>query len=102
MAVEKLNENEFDAAIAKGGTVLVDLFAVWCGPCRMLSPLVEELAEEHPDVAVYQVNVDESPAIAARFGVSSIPTLLCFKNGELAATAVGFCPKEQLEELISV
>lgn len=102
MAVKKLNEASFDAAISAGGTVLVDLFADWCGPCRMLSPVVEELSRERSDVAFYKVNVDESPAIAARFGVSSIPTLLCFQNGELAKTSVGFCGKEQLEELISV
>ena len=101
MAVKKLNEATFDEAIS-GGTVLVDLFAEWCGPCRMLSPVVEELSEERPDVAFYKVNVDEDPVIAARFGVSSIPTLLCFRNGELINTSVGYSPKEEIEELLSV
>jgi len=102
MAVKMLNETTFDAAIAANETVLVDLFAEWCGPCRMLSPVVEALSEERPDVAFYKVNVDESPSVAARYGVSSIPTLLCFRNGELAETSVGFIPKEEIEALLSV
>ena len=102
MAVKMLNEASFDAAITANKTVLVDLFAEWCGPCRMLSPVVEELSEERPDVAFYKVNVDEDPVIAARFGVSSIPTLLCFRDGRLAKTSVGFCTKEEIEALLSV
>lgn len=102
MAVKMLNEASFDAAITANKTVLVDLFAEWCGPCRMLSPVVEELSKERPDVAFYKVNVDEDPVIAARFGVSSIPTLLCFKDGRLAKTSVGFCAKEEIEALLSV
>lgn len=102
MAVKMLNEASFDAAITANKTVLVDLFAEWCGPCRMLSPVVEKLSEERPDVAFYKVNVDEAQVIAARFGVSSIPTLLCFRDGRLAKSSVGFCTKEEIEALLSL
>ncbi len=83
--------------------VLVDFWASWCGPCRMLAPVIEEIAEEYAGrLKVGKVNVDEEPALAMRYGISSIPALLLFQNGEPVKTAVGYRPKEELQrELLS-
>lgn len=91
---------EFDAEI-KEGKVLVDLFATWCGPCRMLSPIVDEVEKEHPEVKFIKVDVDELPQVAARYDVVSIPTLVVLENGNLVNKAVGFMPKPNLEKLIA-
>ena len=80
--------------------VLLDFWASWCGPCRMVGPLVEQLAEEHPEIAVGKVNVDEEPELAAQFQIMSIPTLLVFKNGQLTQRAVGARPKDQILALV--
>ena len=77
--------------------VLVDFWASWCGPCKMLAPVLHEFADEHAELKVGKVNVDEEMDLAMRFGVSSIPTLILFKNGEAVKTTVGFLPKAQLE-----
>ena len=77
--------------------VLVDFWASWCGPCKMLAPVLHEFADEHAELKVGKVNVDEEMDLAMRFGVSSIPTLILFKNGEVVKTTVGFLPKAQLE-----
>ena len=94
------NEGTFQKTLNEGRLMLVDFWAPWCGPCRMVSPLVDEIAEERGDIAVGKVNVDEEPDLATKFGVMSIPTLLVFKNGELANQAVGARPKEALLELL--
>ena len=80
--------------------VLLDFWASWCGPCRMVGPLVEQLAAEHPEIAVGKVNVDEEPVLAAQFQIMSIPTLLVFKNGQLTQRAVGARPKDQILALV--
>ena len=81
--------------------VLLDFWAAWCGPCRMLAPAVSEISEEYSGkVKVGKVNVDEQPALAMKFNITSIPTVMVFKNGEVAATSVGYCSKEQLEDMI--
>ena len=80
--------------------VLVDFSAVWCGPCQMMGPVVDEIAGERPDIKVGKVNVDEQPELAAQFGVMSIPTLLVFKGGQAVNKAVGARPKEELLSLL--
>ena len=76
--------------------MLVDFWATWCGPCRMLAPIVAEIAEERDDVTVGKVNVDDESELAARYGVSSIPTVILFKDGKVSATSVGYRSKAQL------
>ena len=80
--------------------VLIDFWASWCGPCKMVSPIVDEIAAEHPEIKVGKVNVDDEPELAGQFGVMSIPTLLMIKEGKVAAQSVGFRPKAQLEEML--
>lgn len=92
MSVLKLKNKDFDAAI-QSGFALVDFYADWCGPCKMMSPIVDEIADERTDVTVAKVNVDESSKLASRFGVVSIPTLIIFKDGKEAGRIIGFKPK---------
>ena len=101
MAAIVITKENFDSEVLKAeGTVLVDFWATWCGPCRILSPIVDEVASERPDVKVGKINVDEQPELAQQFGIMSIPTLLVFKNGEKVQESVGLIPKEKVEELI--
>ncbi|EFE93094.1 thioredoxin [Oribacterium sp. oral taxon 078 str. F0262] len=101
MAAEKLRGSDFEAKVLRSDLpVLVDFWADWCGPCKMLSPVVAEIAEEAKDFKVYAVNVDEEPELASRYGIRSIPSLLVFKNGEIAKQSVGVIPKEQILELL--
>ena len=92
MSVQKLNQNNFNNAVASG-TALVDFYADWCGPCRMVSPIVDEIAEERSDITVGKVNVDDENALAMKYGVMSIPTLIVFNNGKEKARIVGARPK---------
>ncbi|SEQ90672.1 thioredoxin [Treponema bryantii] len=80
--------------------VIVDFWATWCGPCRMLGPIVSELAEEHPEIKVCKVNVDDEPDLAQQFNVMSIPFIATFKNGQLHKSSVGVQPKEALLALL--
>ena len=80
--------------------VLVDFWASWCGPCRMLAPVIAEIAEEHPELKVGKINVDEEPTLASQFGVSSIPTVIAFKDGKPVKASVGFRPKDQIVSLV--
>ena len=102
MSVQTITKENFEAQVLQSDKpVLVDFWAPWCGPCRMVSPVVDQIAEERPDIAVGKVNVDEQPELAAQFGVMSIPTLLVFKEGKLAQKAVGARPKEELLALLN-
>ncbi len=102
MAEIVLTNENFDEEVLKSDIpVLVDFWAVWCGPCKMIAPVVEEIANEYEGrVKVGKVNVDEQQRLAIRFGISSIPTLLVFKNGEIVNKSVGFIPKADIEALI--
>ena len=104
MAEIVLTEQNFEAEVLNSDQpVLVDFWAEWCGPCRMLAPAVEKLAEEYEGRAkVGKVNVDEQPGLAARFGIVSIPTVMVFKGGKLADTLVGLRPKQELEALLGL
>ena len=93
-------ENFAQEVLHSDKPVLLDFWASWCGPCRMLSPIVDEVAEERTDVKVGKVNVDEQPDLAAQFGVMSIPTLLVFEQGKLVRQAVGARPKAGVLELL--
>lgn len=97
--VNEILENEFQEKISSG-KVLVDCFATWCGPCRMLSPIIDELAKEIDTYAFYKLDVDKNENIARQYGIMSIPTLLVFENGELKQTLVGFKSKEELKEIL--
>ena len=88
-------EEQFDEIIAKG-TVLVDFYADWCGPCRMLGPVIEEVDKEVSDLVVLKVNVDDMNRLAGRYSIRSIPTVMLFKDGKAVATRVGFVPKPAL------
>ena len=101
--ITALTNETFDAFIQNADKpVLVDLWASWCGPCRMLSPLVDQLAEEMADqLTVAKVNVDEAADVAMKFGVSSIPTLLLFKGGELVSKSIGYVPLEDLKAFVA-
>ena len=94
------NKNEFDSAI-KEGLVLVDFFATWCGPCKMLSPVLEEVANENPNLTILKIDVDEVGVLAAQFGIQAIPTLILFKDGKQVATKIGYQNKNQLVAFIN-
>lgn len=90
---------EFDEVIGEG-KVLVDFFAVWCGPCKMIAPVLEEIADERDDVIIVKVDVDETPDLARRYGIMSIPTLLLFKDGQLVSKTMGYQDKDSLNDFI--
>lgn len=93
----KLNSQNFENEILnKNGTALVDFYADWCGPCKMVAPIVEEIAAENEDITVGKVNVDECNDLAYKYGVASIPTLIVFENGEETERIVGYRPKEDI------
>src|SRR5262249_36881029 len=103
MDVGKVSDATFEAEVLKSAhPVVVDFWAEWCGPCRMIAPALEEIAGAmNGKVKIVKLNVDENPATAAKYGIMSIPTLMLFKNGELASRQVGAAPKQKLEQWIS-
>lgn len=100
MSILHLNADNFTESIKTDKTVLIDFWAPWCGPCRMLGPILEEVAEENPDLVVAKVNVDEEADLAQAFGVTSIPLLVVMKDGKPVNQSVGLIPKEKVLELV--
>ena len=104
MAVGKVSDTTFEVEVLKAtGPVVVDFWAEWCGPCRMIAPALDEIAASATGqkVKIVKLNVDENPTTASKYGVMSIPTLVIFKNGELASRHVGVMPKQKLEQWIT-
>ena len=103
MSVVEITKENFDAVVLKSEKpVLLDFWAPWCGPCRMVAPIVEEIAEENEAYLVGKINVDEQMELAVQYGVASIPTLVVVKNGKTAATSVGFRSKADILKLLEV
>ncbi len=100
MAEIILNQNNFKETVNKNEKVLVDFWASWCGPCKMIAPHIEKIAEERQDITVGKVNVDDCPALAAEYNIVSIPTLLIFENGEVSNTLIGYRTKEEIEQYL--
>lgn len=101
MSVLQITKDNFEELVLKADTtVLLDFWAPWCGPCRMVGPIVEEIAEENEAIVVGKVNVDEEMALAMEFGVSSIPTLVVMEKGRAKTQAVGYRPKADIEKLL--
>ena len=101
MSYINVTVNNFEEEVLNSDKpVLIDFWASWCGPCRMIAPLVEEIAEERSDIKVAKINVDDEPALANKFGVMSIPTLVVMKDGEVVNQAVGVRPKPQILSLL--
>ena len=99
--VKKFDSNNFETEVLNNdGVVLVDFYAEWCGPCKMLAPVLEEIADDREDIVVGKVNIDESFDIAVKYGIMSIPTLIVFKNGERVATSIGFLSESDINKMI--
>lgn len=103
MAITTLTSDNFEIeAVQSDKPVLIDFWASWCGPCKMLSPVIDEISEERDDIKVCKINVDDEGELTAKFGVMSIPTLILMENGEVKNTSVGFKPKKDVLAFISV
>ena len=100
MAVLKITKENFAEVMGRGLPVLIDFYADWCGPCRMMAPVMEEIAAERDDVLVGKINVDEEGELAAAFGVQSIPLIVLYKDGRVAAQSLGARPKASIEAML--
>lgn len=96
------NVKEFEDVLANNTKVLVDFYADWCGPCKMLAPVLEDVSKEHEDIAFIKVNVDQVSDLAAKFNIMSIPTLIAFKSGNMVKQTMGFMPKPELNKFLEV
>lgn len=101
MAILHADQDTFDALVLDSSTpVLVDFWATWCGPCRMLAPILEELSGQHPELKIVKVDVDENRDLALQYGIESIPTLLVFKGGQMADRSVGLVSPQEILDLV--
>ncbi len=100
MSVLNVTKENFEEIKNNSSTLLLDFYADWCGPCKMVAPIVDQIAQEHPEYAVGKINVDLEPELAGEFGVMSIPTLVVLKNGEVASKSVGAKPKAAILKLL--
>ena len=94
------NKAEYDQVLADNKSVFVDFYADWCGPCKMVGPVLEEISKDYTDIKFVKVNVDDNPEIAQQYGIMSIPTMIGFKNGVKVASSLGFMPREELEAVV--
>lgn len=102
MSVIDVTTDNFEQEVLKSDKItLVDFWAAWCGPCKMLSPIVDEVASSHPEIKVCKVNVDEEPSLAQQYNVMNIPMLLVFENGSIKQKSIGVISKSQIEALVS-
>lgn len=100
MSILSVNKNNFETVKSSDKPVLLDFYADWCGPCRMVSPLVDEIAEENPQYLVGKINVDQEPELAQAFGVASIPTLVVMREGRIVHQSAGARPKDQILDML--
>ena len=100
MAIVHITKENFSEVTASGKPVLIDFWATWCGPCKMIAPIVEQIAAERSDIVVGKVDVDAQMDLAVQFGITSIPTLVLLKEGAVAATMVGYRPKADIEKML--
>ena len=103
MAVVQITKDNFKTLVQESSKpVLLDFWAVWCGPCKMIAPIVEAISEEREDILVGKINVDDEMELASAFGIASIPTVVLVKDGKIAATSVGYRPKADLEKMLDL
>ncbi len=101
MALIHITKENYDAEVLTSGKiVLLDFYADWCGPCKMLAPILAEVAQERPDITVGKINVDQDMELAIQFGVTSIPLLVVMENGQLVTKSLGYCPKDEVLALL--
>jgi len=100
MGVQNIGREDFQQTVEKGGILFIDWWAPWCGPCRAFAPVYEKVAETNPDATFAKINTDEEQELAAAFNIRSIPTLMIFQHGQVAATKVGALPKTKIKEWI--
>ena len=100
MEIIQLTRTNYDEVTASDKPLLIDFYADWCGPCKMLSPIIDQIGEERDDIQVCRVNIDDEPKMANQFGISAVPTLVVMKGGQVTNTGVGFMPKERVLALL--